>query len=236
MKTVQELVCDLSYSDPGTHIFGECRRIKRAYEPKILGIYGQRLDACNVKIRFAAKSYLEVQDIVGELEHGEFIYFDDASRLNMTFYVESFLIYSRAALDLAVSAYYTYFTGDTNLDSFHGFVKKIPGEVDWLPDNSKRLWSAVHKDYNSEGCYTWIHALVGTEKGLSLRDLVVHKSNVVIDTYIDENDKGRFYIGFTRDSMGHIVPWLDHIFNWTRKILLTIKRDIVNAEKALGKQ
>jgi hypothetical protein len=234
MKTPHEMVSELWYSDPSAHIFNECRRVKKEYEPRILGIYGQRLDACDIKIRFAAKSYLAVQEIVETLEHGEFVYFDDESRLEMSFYVESLLIFLRASLDLAVSAYFTYFTGSTKLDSFHDFVKKIRNGIDWLPENSESLWLAVYEDYGSEENFTWVHVLVGREKGLSLRDLVVHKSNVLIDTCIDEDDRGRFYIGLTKDGMGHVLPWLEHVFGWTQKIIVTIKNDIVDAEKALG--
>jgi hypothetical protein len=234
MKTPHELASELWYSDPSTHIFNECRTIKKEYEPRILGIYGQRLDACNIKIRFAAKSYLAVQEIVGALEHGEFIYFDDENRLEMSFYVESLLVFLRASLDLAVSAYFAYFTGNTKLDSFHDFVKKVGNGIDWLPENSEPLWLAAYEDYASKEHFTWAHVLVGREKGLSLRDMVVHKSNVLIDTYIDENDRGRFYIGLTRESMGGIMSWLEHVFDWTHKIIVMIEQDIVDAEKALG--
>jgi hypothetical protein len=94
MKSPKELVSELSFSDPSTHWFADCKRISKPLDNKVLGVYGQRLDACDSKIRFAAKAYLAIRRIVSELEHGEFVYFDDASRLEMSFYTESLLIFS----------------------------------------------------------------------------------------------------------------------------------------------
>ena len=239
MKSAEELVSELYFSDSNTHYFNECRMIRKPYDGKILGVYGQRLDACDAKIRFAAKAYIEIQRIVDELEHGEFIYFDDRNRLDMNFYAESFLIFCRASIDLAVSGYYTYFAGKTNLDSFNDFMKKTgrsqqtQQDIEWMPSDSKDFWQGVYEDYSTEEYYTWIQSLVGTNKGLSLRDLVVHKSNVIIDTYIDDNDKGRFYIGLTSDRMEHTMPWLEHIFNWVQQILRQIKLDIIESEKTI---
>ena len=238
MKSPEELVSELSFSDPSTHWFAECRRVNKPLDNKVLGVYGQRLDACDSKIRFAAKSYLAIRKIVSELEHGEFIYFDDASRLDMSFNAESLLIFLRASLDLVISTYYAYFGAKTNIDSFNDFVKQVgkrqqaQAESGWLPTNSREFWSGVYEDYISDDFYTWIHALVGKDKGMSLRDLVIHKQSVIVDTYIDANDRGRFFIGLTKDSMGHIMPWLEHIFEWVQTIMDRVKSDIVDAEKS----
>jgi len=240
MKSPEELVSELSFSDPTTHYFAECRQVNRPLDNKVLGVYGQRLDACDSKIRFAAKAYLAIREIVSELEHGEFIYFDDASRLDMSFHTESLLIFLRASLDLAISAYCAYFSGKTNIDSFNDFIKKVgkgqqaQTESDWLPINSRKFWADIYEDYASEEYYTWVHALVGKDKGMSLRDLVIHKQSVVVDTYIDENDKGRFLIGLTKNSMGHIMPWLEHTFEWVQTVMDRVKNDIAVAEKAFG--
>jgi len=159
MKMPDQLVSELAFSDPSTHFFTDCRFINKPYGKRVLGVYGQRLDACNWKIRFAAKAYLGVQAIVAELEHGEFIYFDDESRLEMGFYTESFLVFLRACLDLAISAYYAYFTGKTDLDSFNDFVKKL-NTAEWLPESSREFWSVISEDYKTEEFYTWIQTLV----------------------------------------------------------------------------
>ena len=90
------------------------------------------------------------------------------------------------------------------------------------------------EDYLSEDFYTWIHTIVGREKGLSLRDMVVHKSTVDIDTYIDENDKGKFYIGLSRDSFGHIIPWFENIFSHCGDIIDKIINDINLIENGIS--
>jgi hypothetical protein len=103
VKEPSVLISELSYCDPTTHIFFDCRMIKRPYDIKILSLYGQRLASCNMKFRFAAKSYIEVISILNDLEHGEFIYFDDESRLKVLFYGESLMIFLRASLDMAMN-------------------------------------------------------------------------------------------------------------------------------------
>jgi len=179
LKTPEILATELYICDPATHVFYDCRTINKQYEKRLLGIYEQRLDACNVKIRFAAKSLLAARKIVKELEHGEFIYFDDENRLRLSYYVENFLIFSRASIDLAISAYYLYLSGSKNLDSFNDFLKKLSKGIGVLPVKSKEFWSTVCKAFEAD-YFTWVHALVGKEKGLSLRDLVVHKGTVEV--------------------------------------------------------
>lgn len=235
MKSPKELVSELYFSDPNTHWFAECLQVKKPLDIKVLGVYKQRLDACDMKMRFSAKAFLAIQSVIKKLEHGEFIYFDDAGRLEVNFNVESMIIFLRAALDLAVSAYSAYFSSKTNIDSFNDFIKRIgKGQIEkpeWLPVQSQAFWLGVYEDYESEEYYTWVCLLVGRDKGMSLRDLVIHKQNVTVDTYIDEDDKGRFYIGLSKDSMGHILPWLEHIFDSVQRTIERVKNDILNAEK-----
>ncbi len=234
MKTPQALVTELYICDPVTHIFYDCRTINKQYDKRLLGIYEQRLDACNVKIRFAAKSLLAARKIVKELEHGEFIYFDDESRLGLTYYVESFLIFSRASIDLAISAYHLYFFESSNLDSFNDFLKKLPERIGTFPVKSRQFWNTVYEAFEAEH-FTWIHTLVGKEKGLSLRDLVVHKGLVEVDTYINDNNRGRFYVGLDRQNEDDVLPCLNEIFDWVQKIVDRIRKDVLDAEKMLDR-
>lgn len=234
MKNIETLTKELFYCDPLTHLFEKCRIINKEFSKKILGIYGQRLDACNMKVRFAARALVFIKQIVQELEHGEFIYFDDENRLKLSFYTESYLIFIRVSLDLIVSNYYIYLTGNTNLDSLNDFLKKLRKDESFLPDDSREFWKSILEDYSTEEYYTWIHTIVGREKGLSIRDLIVHKSIVDIDTYIDENDRGKFYIGLSKESFGHILPWLENIFDWSGKIIDNITNSIVSLERNIS--
>ncbi|NJN99285.1 MAG: hypothetical protein HC875_36920 [Anaerolineales bacterium] len=206
--------------------------IKNPYDIRILGLYGQRLDSCNIKFRFAAKSYLEVISVLNELEHGEFIYFDDESRLKVSFYIESLMIFLRACLDMAVSAYYIYFSGKTDLDSFNDFLKKLANFSVWLPNESKEYWDILNIQYSSDE-FAWIHALAGSDKGMSLRDIAVHKSLIEIDTGIDDKDRGYFELKLSKGNYGHAQTWINSIYQNVEALLDMLKRDIVNAEKLI---
>jgi hypothetical protein len=244
MKSPEEILSELFFCDPSSHYFAECLQVTKPLEAKVLGVYSQRLDACDMKIRFAAKSFLENEKIIRELQHGEFIYFDDQSRLSMNFYTESFVIFLRAALDLSISAYDAYFNEktSTSIDSFNNFIKQVSkiqekeDQSTWIPANSLSFWSNLFQDYALEEGYMWLHALVGKSKGRSLRDLVIHRQNVYIDTWIDDNDRGRFVIGLTKDSMGYVMPWLEHIFESSQKVIGKVKEDILASEEKFKKQ
>lgn len=231
MKDPLLLVSEFSYRDENTHIFRECRIIKKPYEMKILGLYGQRLDSCNLKFRFAAKSYLKCLSVLHDLEQGEFIYFDDKSRLKMSFYLESLLIFLRASLDLAISSYYIYFTGKTNLDSLNDFLKSVEKFVTWIPNESKEYWRNLNAQYLSPE-NEWVLALAGTDKGMSLRDIAVHKSNIEMETGIDENDKGHLYIK-VKCSEVPAKEMIDILYHKVQGALNLIKKDILDAEKLL---
>ena len=241
MKSPEEILSGLFFCDPSSHYFAECLQVTKPLEAKVLGVYSQRLDACDMKIRFAAKSFLENEKIIQQLQHGEFIYFDDESRLSMNFYTESFVVFLRAALDLSISAYHAYFNEKTSIDSFNDFIKQVikiqekEDQSTWIPANSLSFWSNLFQDYALEEGYMWLNALVGKSKGMSLRDLVIHKQNVYIDTWIDDNDRGRFVIGLTKDSMGYVMPWLEHIFESSQKVIGKVKEDILASEEKFKK-
>jgi hypothetical protein len=241
MKSPEEILSELFFCDPSSHYFAECLQVTKPLEAKVLGVYSQRLDACDMKIRFAAKSFLENEKIIRELQHGEFIYFDDQSRLSMNFYTESFVIFLRAALDLSISAYHAYFNEETNMDSFNKFIKQVSkieekeDQSTWIPANSLSFWSNLFQDFALEEDYMWLHALVGRGKGRSLRDIVIHRQNVCINTCIDDNDHGRFVIGLTKDSMGYVMPWLEHIFESSQKVIGKVKEDILASEEKFKK-
>lgn len=230
MKDIDTLIKESFYCDPATHIFEKCRIIKKVYAKNILGIYGQKLDACNLKIRYAARALQFIEQIVTELEHGEFIYLDDENRLKINFYAESYLIFIRATLDLVVSAFYVYRKGNS-IDSFNDFLKKIKKDDTIIPENSREFWSYIIEDYKTEEYHTWIQTLVGREKGLSLRDMIVHKSIITIDTYIDDQGKGRIFIILSKNNFGNLLPWFKSIFGQTNSIIETIISDIISSEQ-----
>ena len=131
---------DMWFSDSTTHIFYEVLDQKRLTDPRAVGIYRQRLDASNLKLRFAAQALREVTAVVHELEHGEFIYFDDENRLKAHFGLEAFVVFLRAALDTAVSGYALYFSGKTGIDSVNDVLKKWPAA--WVPERNLVAWGS----------------------------------------------------------------------------------------------
>jgi hypothetical protein len=118
--------------------------------------------------------------------------------LKVHFGLEAFVVFLRAALDTAVGGYALYFSAKTDIDSINDVLKKWP--PGWVPERSRVAWQGIKAAYDSE-TFTWIHSLTGRDKGMSLRDLAVHKGIVSIDTMIDEAHRGRFfYHSLTRNS------------------------------------
>ncbi|MDM5283795.1 hypothetical protein [Peribacillus frigoritolerans] len=231
MKNPSDWVTELFFCNPKTNLFHEIGEVKKKLENREFGIYKQRIEACDLKIRFAALSYLEVKKIVDSLEIGEFIYFDDESRLKASFYLESFVVFSRTAIDLAVSAYSIYFGNNVSIDSINPFLKKL-SKLTWIPKDSITYWENLN-NLLAVDQLTWIHPLVGKEKGTALRDLVMHKGTVWIDTYIDNRDKGRFYVEVDKYSADHVLPFLDMVYNGVQELLFRVRDDVIKSEKIM---
>lgn len=232
MKDNEILLSENYHIQPENQYFFDCYSIKKELTDRSFNIYKYKLEAADTKLRFATFAYEEIKKITDELEVGEFIYFDDYNRLRMSFYLEAFLVFARAGLDLSISSYYTYFHDTTNLDSLNDFIKKIKKEHDWLPLFSKDKWLELVGDYDSENL-TWIKALVGASSGVSLRDKVVHKGSILIDTIINESDKGCFVIHLNSKEISYLVPWLINTFGQISQYLITIKNDILMADSGI---
>lgn len=220
---------DMWFSDPTTHIFYEVLDQKRRTDPRAVGVYRQRLDASNLKLRFAVQALREVTAVVRELEHGEFIYFDDANRLKAHFGLEAFVVFLRTALDTAVGGYAPYFSGKTDIDSINDVLKKWPPA--WIPERNLIAWEGIKAAYDSE-TFTWIHSLVGRDKGMSLRDLAVHKGIVSIDTVIDYADRGRFVITLDKETVAPAGPWLEAAFHHVHQFIFALRDQIRDADAA----
>lgn len=217
------------FSDPTTHIFYEVLDQKRLTDLRAVGVYRQRLDASNLKLRFAVQALREVATVVRELEHGEFIYFDDANRLKAHFGLEAFVVFLRASLDTAVGGYALYFSCKTNIDSINDVLKKWPAA--WVPERNRVVWEGIKAAYDSE-VFTWIHGLVGRDKGMSLRDLAVHRGIVSIDTVIDDANRGRFVITLDKETVAPAVPWLESVFHHVHQFIFALRDQMREADIA----
>jgi hypothetical protein len=204
--------------------------VKKILLDRSKSMYKYKLEAADLKLRFAAYAYEEIMKIVDDLEFGEFIYFDDRSRLKMSFHLESFLVFSRACLDLAVSSYYTYFRNTTNLDSINDFIGKIKVDASWIPPVSKLFWENLIKEYDDVN-FNWVNFFIGSSAGVSLRDKSVHKGTIYIDTIINEGDKGCFILNLNSKEIGYLVPWLIHSFGQIQLCLIHMRNDIIFVEE-----
>jgi hypothetical protein len=218
---------EMWFSDPSTNIFYDVLEQTRHTDKKLVGVYRARLEASDLKLRFAGRALDDVTAVIDELEHGEFLYFDDTNRLKAHFGLAAFLIFLRAALDTAVGGYGAYFSGKTDIDSINDVLKKWPPK--WLPTANEAAWGDIKSAYDSAD-YTWVHALVGRDKGMSLRDLVVHKGTVSIDTIIDENDRGLFVVHVGREAQAPAKLWLTDIFDRAHRFILSLRDQIRAAE------
>lgn len=214
---------------PENQFFFECFSIKKALSPRSFKIFKYKLEAADSKLRFATFACEEIKKIAKELGIGEFIHFDDYNRLRISFYLESFLVFARASLDLSISAYYTYFHDHTKLTSLNDFIEKIKKEDDWLPLLSKHHWYELIKDYDDES-FNWVKALVGASSGVSLRDQVVHKGSNLIDTIINESHKGRFITHLNSKEISYLISWLMNTSEQLNQYLIAIKNDILTTD------
>jgi hypothetical protein len=236
MRSPEEIVGELWFSDSSTHLFGNIRTVRKLLQPKTLGVYGSRLDAANQKFRYASEQLLRVQQMVGSLQHGEFIYFNDADRLTAHSALEAHLIFLRASIDLVVAAWWAYYSDTTNLDSFNDLLKKLSNNaVPWfdaLSEESRQYWDSLKSVYAAKE-FNWLGALIGRDRGQSLRDLAVHRSVLQLSTKIDENDRGVFALVLDSTSEGPALPWLNSIFGSTQQLLDRMCSDIAVAEALL---
>lgn len=226
------LASDLCYSDPSIHIFSGIRNIQKPLDEKTRKIYRAALDAADRKIRYASLYFVQIMDIFMELEHGEFIYFDDENRLRVHAALESHLIFLRASLDLLTRAWWSYFTGSPAVDSLHDLLKKF--SKGGMPKRSasqasEEHWQRVLRQYTSSD-FNWLTALVGTTRGQSLRDIAVHRSVLCVDTAINDRGRGIFVLQLGKDSEGDAVSWIDAIFTGARELIDRMVVDILEGE------
>jgi hypothetical protein len=230
------LLEELCYSDPATHLFADIRRVRKPLGSRTLGVYGARLDAANFKVRYAADALVRLLKILDGLGHGEFIYFDDESRLAAHAALESFLVFLRATLDLVTAAWWAYHTDQIGLDSFHDLLKKLKQGVAWAPltnaDGSPTLPGKIVDDFESDAI-TWLDAVVGKAKGMSLRDLAMHRSVLELNPMIDERDKGFIAITLSSDSIGEATAWTLHVYESASRFVLFV-RSSIQADEPLG--
>jgi len=211
------------------HYYYDCYSINKRLDKKASGLYYYRLESADTKLRYADFAFEQINKLALELERGEFIFFNDTDRLKMSYFLESFLIFSRATLDLSISAYYTYLNNIPNLDSLNKFIRKIKQDNSWLPKTNLDSWRKLISDYDDKA-FNWLNTIVGSSNGVSLRDKAVHKGNLFIDTIIDDNDKGVFILHLNSEEIGYLMPIVFEVKLKVQEYMNIIKTDIILEE------
>lgn len=141
------------------HIFANIREPKITLDSELLKVYRQRLDASNAKFSCAAYAMLSLFDVVDKIERSESVdlnfELDSRDRLLITYHYESYLVFQRATLDMAIAAYWIYFAEKpNNVDGLHGFLKRLKKGLPWLPARSKDYWESIQNAHDSSNFYS----------------------------------------------------------------------------------
>lgn len=159
---------------------------------------------CHQKIKmmlFAEKcaiKYLDEFEISQNMEI-PCLFGDDETVL--LYYTESTILFARNALDVVATIFH-YTAFQERNDSFNKFIKKI------LKDESDKFFYL--KSYICEINKFDIHAfhlLCGSEKGRSLRDQIVHQTNIKLEyfEYKEGSEKEKLFIMLYKGEI--VIPY-----------------------------
>jgi len=221
--TTEKLISEDFDIQPENRLFSSCDTLLQLNDKRIQGRYTQRINGCDLKLRFAAYAYEQIKRYSLEIEHGEFIYLDDKTRLMLSYHFESLVIFLRAALDMGISAYSIYFSGNTSLDSFSEFIKKVKSKQPWI--TSREYWEEMITRFENPTTH-WTNWLIGKDSGVSVRDKSVHRGVIPINTYINDNYKGFITVDYDRHEMTYLLPICSELFYETHAVLQKIKCEI----------
>lgn len=136
---------------------------------------------------------------------------DDETTL--LYHTESTILFARNALDVVATIFHAIAFHERG-DSFNKFTKKI------LKDKSDNF--IYLKSYICEINKLDIHAfhlLCGTEKGRSLRDQIVHQTNIRFDyyEYKEGSDKEKLFLVLDKGEI--VVPYREFMRNFVMEVL-----------------
>ena len=122
-------------------------------------------------------------------------------KTGLLFYFESMIVFARNALDVAVFVYSDLFF-DQRIDSFNKFVKKVKKSENPLLEDLKQYYIKAE-----EGEVSTLRLLCGSEKGRSLRDIIVHQANVHMEYYEYKENSEKEHL-FLEVKMQHQLIWI----------------------------
>lgn len=230
MKDNKEILSEFFYNNIHSHFFKECYILKKELKDDLKRLFLYKLECSDAKFRYTIYAYEEINKICKQHDWSKSIYLVDSERLMLSFYLESYLVLSRACVDLAISAYYCYFKESKNLDSLNDFIKKIKKESDWLPLISKCFWEDLINKHNEKE-YNHLKAFLGSDNGVALRDKVVHKGNIYItETPVEGTNQEVLSIILNNQYYHNLIPWMIDTHSLITSIILQIKNDIIHVD------
>ena len=131
----------------------------------------------------------------------------------LLYHTESTILFARNALDVVATVFY-YIAFHEKKDSFNKFAKKI------LTDKSDKF---IHlKSYISKIDKIDIHAfrlLCGSEKGRSLRDQIIHQTNIRLGyyEYKEGSDKEKLFIVFDKGET--VIPYREFMRHFVIEVI-----------------
>lgn len=122
-------------------------------------------------------------------------------KITLLYHTESTILFARNALDVVATIFH-YIAFHERNDSFNKFAKKI------LKDESDKF--ICLKSYICEIDELNTHAfrlLCGSEKGRSLRDQIIHQTNIRLDYYEYKESSDKEMLFFVLDKGEVVIPY-----------------------------
>ena len=111
-------------------------------------------------------------------------------RTQILFYVESMILFARNALDVAATVYSKLIL-ERRSDSFNDFSKRI---ID--ANNPLLVDLKTYFENNSNNTLHAFRLLCGSERGRTLRDIIIHQANIKLEyfEYKENSEKERLFL------------------------------------------
>lgn len=184
--------------------FEDCKINKDQYER----LFDKAL-ICHQKINMMYYGRVKAEKVLSDFESGQNMDIPALFGMDKTkllFYTESMILSARTALDVAAYTF-SHFLLNKRKDSFNDFAKTILGSEDTKFFGLREFFE-IEGDKNTSA----YRLLCGITKGRSLRDIVVHQSNVRLeyDEYKENSEKEKLFIII--DKVSYDYEWFIEYF------------------------
>ncbi len=175
-------------------------------------------------MHLAGKKTLEREEqfIVTQFRESPALIWED--EIEILYHLESMIVLGRSALDIAAYIFGIVLLsplGKTRVDSFHNFAKRLLTQSDASLTKLRGILECADQDEQS-----WYRILVGTMKGRSLRDQIIHQTIVGIDYFETSPNSEREYchVVIGRNPILTKVPLAEFVNGLRRGVINFILR------------